>query len=465
MSAADGPRPPAKARLPKVALVGRPNVGKSSLFNRLLGRREAIVLDRPGVTRDRIERAGRLATRTVLFQDTGGIVPEADEELLRQVTRQALVAIREANVVVLVIDGRAGVTPLDLAIAEILRPAGVPALVAVNKIDTPAREPEAADAWSLGLGEPWPVSAEHGYGVDALAEAVESLLPPLHAGAPSGDDALDNQDRPDPSVELHVAIVGRPNVGKSSLVNRLAGEERVTVSPVPGTTRDAVDVLLTRDGRRYRLVDTAGLRRRSRTESPDEEVGILLTRRRIARCHVAVLVLDAMMGPTTQDASIAGEIHEAGRPLVLAFNKWDLVENPEERIKALDRDIDRRLAFVSAAPRITVSAVTGQRAFKVLDTCRDVATAASRKVSTSELNRFLIATMGELLEGGGSAPTRTLYITQTGTLPPRFVVFCRDAARIDAGFRRFVERRVREAFGFGPTPIVLEFRSSRGRGQ
>lgn len=447
----------AKNRLPRVALVGRPNVGKSSLFNRLLGRREAIVLDRPGVTRDRIERTCRLAQRVVLLQDTGGIVPEADEELLRQVTRQAMQAIEDADVIVLVVDGRAGVTPLDETIAGLLRPAGVPVFVALNKADTLARETDTAEGWSLGLGEPWPVSAEHGLGVDALAEAIEAVLPPGEPGTP-GADAFD--ERPDPEVELQVAIVGRPNVGKSSLVNRLAGAERVTVSAVPGTTRDAVDVVLVRDGRKFRLVDTAGLRRRGKTESQDEAVGIIMARRRLARAHVAVLVLDATAGPTTTDASIAGEIHDAGRPLVLALNKWDLVENPEARIKELAALLDRRLGFVVEAPRVSVSALTGQRAFRLLDECRAVARAASRKVTTSELNRFLASTMGDLLAGRGSAP-RALYITQSGVLPPRFIVFCRDVSRIDPAFRRFIEGRLRVAFGFGPTPILLDFRSSR----
>ncbi len=450
------PRRPS-VRLPRVALVGRPNVGKSSLFNRLLGRREAIVLDRPGVTRDRIERVARLASRNVLLQDTGGIVPEADQELLRQVTRQALAAVEEAAVVVLVIDGRAGVTALDAAVADILRPAGVPVLLAVNKIDTPAHEAEIADAWRLGLGEPQAVSAEHGLGIEELADAVEALLP---AAAPGQVDEPPGDERPDPEQELHVAIVGRPNVGKSSLVNRLAGVERVTVSAVPGTTRDAVDVLLTREGRRFRLIDTAGLRRQSRTESTDEVVGIMISRRRIERCHIAILVLDATMGPTTQDASIAGEIHAAGRPVVLALNKWDLVPDPAARVKLLGRDLDRRLTFLGDAPRITVSALEGQRAFKLLDAARDLAVKAARRVTTSELNRFVGEITAELRSGGTSGP-RILYATQSGVLPPRFVVFCRDAEAVEPPFRRFVERRLREGFDFGATPIVLDFRSTR----
>ncbi len=445
------------ARLPRVAIVGRPNVGKSSLFNRLLGRREAIVLDRPGVTRDRIERACRLVDRVVLLEDTGGIVPDSSEELLREVTRQALNAVGSADVVVLIIDGREGPTALDMAVVEVLRPASAPVVLAVNKLDDPERRTEALDAWRLGLGPPWPISAEQGLGVEELAEAIEALLPPPRPGEATFD--LETE-RPDPAVELQVAIVGRPNVGKSSIVNRLAGAERVTVSSRPGTTRDAVDVLLTRHGERYRLVDTAGLRRRSRVETPDESVGILLTRRRISRCHVAVLVLDAAAGVTTQDASIAGEINEAGRPLVLALNKWDLVENPDQRFRDLARDLDRRLAFVENAPRATVSAKTGVRVFKLLDLCRDVIRAAGRRVPTAELNRFLAATMGERFAGGAGGP-RTLYITQTGVLPPRFVVFCRDPSQVDAGFRRFLERRIREAFQFDGSPIRLDFRPSR----
>ena len=446
-------------RLPCVALVGRPNVGKSSLFNRLLGRREAIVLDRPGVTRDRLERICRLDKRAVVLFDTGGIVPDADEELSRQVTRQAMAAVAEADVIVLLIDGRAGATALDHAIADILKPAGLPTIVAVNKVDTPARGGDVADAWRLGLGEPLAVSAEHGLGVEDLASAIEALLPP---GPPDAERA-DEDERPDPERELLVAVVGRPNVGKSSLVNRLAGEERVTVSSQPGTTRDAVDVVLTRDGRRFRLVDTAGLRRRTKAETQDEAVGIIVARRRIARAHVAVLVLDAVMGPTTQDASIAGEITEAGRPLVVAFNKWDLVQNPEERVKELEREMERRFAFLEAAPKLTISALTGQRAFKVLDLAREAATAACRRVATSELNRFLARAMAELIAGKGGTGPKTLYITQTGTLPPRFVVFCRDPEKIDDAFTRYLERRLREEFDFGPTPVLVEFRSSRKR--
>lgn len=457
MSENDGSAPITRKRLPRVALVGRPNVGKSSLFNRLLGKREAIVHDRPGVTRDRLERVCRFKDRVVLLQDTGGILPETEEPLFQQVTRQALTAIEEADVIVLLIDGRAGVTPLDQQVADILRPAGTPVVLVTNKIDEGRLESLIHDAWRLGLGEPFPVSAEHGGGIEPLTEAVEALLPEAPPDEPGLEDLL---DRPDPSEELQVAIIGRPNVGKSSLVNRLAGEERVTVSPVPGTTRDAVDVVLSRDGRRFRLVDTAGLRRRSRTESPDEAVGILLTRRRIARCHVAVMVLDATLGPTTQDASIAGEVYEAGRPVVLALNKWDLVENPEVRVKELYSQIDRRMAFLADAPRITISALSGQRAFKVLDTCGVVAEAASRKLTTAEINRWLPRAWHDYSSQGPST-SRAMYGTQTGTLPPRFVFFVRDPERIQQSFRRYLERRLREDFQLGPTPVVLDFRPSR----
>jgi GTP-binding protein len=444
-----------------VAIVGRPNVGKSSLFNRLLRRREAIVLDRPGVTRDRLEREGRLATRAVLLIDTGGIIPHSEDDLYKQVSRQALAALDAADAILLVIDARAGVTPLDEQIAEILRRATVPVVLVANKVDGEAQEALVHDGWRIGLGEPLAVSAETGRGVEEMADRVEALLPPPVEGEgarlTSAEEGL-----PDPREELCVAVVGRPNVGKSSLVNRLAGEERVTVSPVPGTTRDAVDVLLRRDGNRIRLVDTAGIRRRAKVETRDESVGILMTRRRLARSHVAIFVVDAVQGITSGDVAIAGEILETGRPMVLAFNKWDLVADAEARIGELDLEIERRLAFAPKVPRVTVSAISGQRAFKLLDLAREQALAATRRIPTSELNRFLERSLAELLAGGGST-TRMLYVTQTGTLPPRFAIFCREPEQVDPATRRYLENRLREEFDLGPVPVVVDLKLSPRR--
>ncbi|MBP7148017.1 MAG: ribosome biogenesis GTPase Der [Acidobacteria bacterium] len=442
--------------LPRVAIVGRPNVGKSSLFNRLLGRREAIVLDRPGVTRDRIERPCQLDGGWVLLQDTGGIVPGAEEDLLRQVSQQAVAAVEQADLLLLLVDGRAGITPLDLEIARRLRSATAPVLLVVNKIDTAAHEALLGEAWQLGLGEPLPISAEAGLGIVELVERIRELLGPA-AEAPDAPDGL-----PDPAQELSVAIVGRPNVGKSSLVNRLAGEERVTVSSVPGTTRDAVDVILVREGQRVRLVDTAGLRKRARVEAKDEAVGIIMTRRRLERSHVAVLVIDATAGLTSGDVGIAGEILRLARPMVLAINKWDLVEDPETRAREFDRLVERRLAFLADVPKVTVSAVTGQRAFRLLDACRGLATNAMRRISTAELNRFLGGTLAERIAGAGSAP-KMLYMTQTGVMPPRFLVFCRDPEAVPASLRRHLEARLKEAFGLGPIPVRIDFRTSPRR--
>ncbi len=458
-------RPGSRPRLPRVALVGRPNVGKSSLFNRLLGSREAIVHDRPGVTRDRIEREGTIEGHRVILEDTGGLVPESGEELQRAVSEQALAALGEADLLVLVVDGRAGVTPLDEEIAALLRRRAEHVIVAVNKIDVPRVRDLAAEAWSLGLGEPVPVSAEHGLGVDRLAREIVSRIAARPAAASGEGEAGDEAGSTgfDPEGELAIAVVGRPNVGKSSLVNRLAGAPRVTVSPVPGTTRDAIDVLLVRDGLRYRLVDTAGLRRRGRVADRDESVGILLARRRIERSDIAVLVLDAVAGVTTGDVSIAGEIEAAGRPLVLAFNKWDLVENPDARARELDDAVRRRLAFLPGPPVVRLSALHGQRAFRVLDRCRDLARRGARRVPTGELNRFVADLAARLRDAGTGAP-KIFYVTQVGVFPPRFLAFARRAHRIEPSFRRHLERRLREAFDLGPVPVRLEFREPPRRG-
>lgn len=442
---------------PRVAIAGRPNVGKSSLFNRLVRRREAIVHDAPGVTRDRLERRCELGGLEYRLWDSGGLLPRADETLTENVSRQARAAIDEADLILLLIDGRAGVTPVDEQLAEMLHGSGKPVLLVVNKIDLDMHEPLAAEAWQLGLGEPLPVSAEHGRGVDRLVDAIVDALP---GAAPAEDPAADR--RPDPEEELQLAIVGRPNVGKSSIVNRLAGQERITVSPEPGTTRDAVDVVLKRHGRRFRLVDTAGLRRRTKVARRDEAIGILLSRRRLERCHVAVLVIDASMGVTSQDVAIAGQIAEMHRPLVLALNKWDLVERPEEAIVEVTDTLARRMKFVHFAPRVTVSALTGRRAPKLLDASVEVVQAASRRISTADLNRFLQASRRELASAGTAAP-KSLYITQTGILPPRFVVFARHRERASDGYVRYLENRLRDAFDFGPTPVVVDLRVDEGR--
>lgn len=446
-------------KLPKVAIVGRPNVGKSTLFNRILGRREAIVLDRPGVTRDRLERICRLDTRVVRLEDTGGILPDAEEELFREVTRQAMVAIEDADVVVFVTDARSGVTPLDERVAESLRTGGKPVVVVANKVDVAEHEPQALDAWRLGLGEPVGVSAEHGRALEHLLEEIESRLPDARAGEEAFLD-FDFEALPDPEVEVHVAIVGRPNVGKSSLVNRLLGNERVTVSAKPGTTRDAIDVPLLRNGRRFVLVDTAGIRRNARVETRDESIGILMTRRRLARAHVAIIVVDAVLGVTSQDQAVVGEVIDARRPFVIALNKWDLVLRPEEAVKELDRLMERKLAFAPSAPRVTISALDGQRVFKLLDIARELVAEANVKIPTAELNRVLRASVEQQQADGGSAPS-ALYITQIGTLPPLFAVFCRDPKRVPESFRRFVEGRIRAAFGLERVPVSVLFKDSR----
>ena len=449
-----------RQRLPAVAIVGRPNVGKSTLFNRLLGRREAIVLNRPGVTRDRIERIWSERGRTILLVDTGGLVPDDGDELVREVTRQALEATRDADVVLFTIDGRAGVTPLDRAIAGILRPVADRVVLIVNKIDVEAQQALVGEAWGLGLGEPIPTSAEHARGVEEVVEAVLARLPPrteAEDDPPGGAAGL-----PDPAGELHVAVLGRPNVGKSSLVNRLCGQDRAAVSTRPGTTRDVVDVRIVRDGRRFCLVDTAGIRRRPRVETRDESIGILLTRRRLARCHAAILVIDATAGVTSQDQAIAGEIAREGRPMVIALNKWDLVEHPEARKAELDALVARRLGFVAQAPRMTVSAASGQRAFKLLDRLVPLVELAATRVPTAALNRFVEELLSQQAAAGGDTP-KLFYMTQIGVLPPRFAIFCRDPRRIGTSFRRFIESRLADRFGYESVPVRVSFRAAPRR--
>lgn len=446
-----------------MALVGRPNVGKSSLFNRVLGRREAIVLDRPGVTRDRIERIVRLEKYSVTLVDTGGLVPDAPDELLREVSRQARVAIEQADVVVLVLDARQGTTSLDDALAAELRPAAGRVLIAMNKCDTQGTAALGHEGWRLGLGEPIAVSAEHAIGIDNLIEAIEARLAENGVPVQPTIDADDTERLPDPGAQLQIAIVGRPNVGKSSLINFLVGKPRVSVSAEPGTTRDAIDVPLTRNGRRFMLVDTAGMRRQAKASGQDEAVGILMTRRRLRRSHVAIQLIDASVGLTSGDVAIAGEIQSAARPMILGLNKWDLVEDPTRRTAELENQIATRLRFLPPdLRRITLSSQTGQRSFKLIDMAAELADLAGRKIGTPELNRFLSSATARFISEGGKL-SKLLYITQTGTSPPKFTIFCRHVARVSDSDKRFLENQLRSAFGLGPVPVLVELRESPRR--
>ncbi len=431
----------------RVALVGPPNAGKSTLFNRLIGSRRALVTDIPGTTRDRLYGSVKGGIRPFLLCDTGGVTPGAADGMSAAIRRQTEEAIREAAVLVLVADGRRGLSPLDSEVAALLHRSGKPLILAVNKIDRPAQEPGSAEFAALGIEALIPVSAEHDRGIDELLVAIDGALEQTGAShAPPAE-----------GEEIRVAIVGRPNVGKSSLLNRFAREERMTVSDIPGTTRDSVDTLLEREGRRYRIIDTAGLRRRGRLAELPERLASMAARRAIESADVVALVLDASVPIGAQDQAIAGLASENQRPLLLLANKWDLVPDPEAFTKSLGAEIARRFRFAREAPLLTLSAKTGQRAEKFFDIVSRVDRAARQRIPTPELNRFL---RREIETGRGP---NLLYMTQTGTRPPAFVVFTHDASRVHFSLRRRLENRLREEFGLGPTPVALRFRSRRPR--
>ena len=438
--------------LPVVAVVGRPNVGKSTLVNRFLGRREAVVEDVPGVTRDRVAYDAAWSGRRFTLVDTGGWDPEA-EGMAARITAQAEVAAAAADVVVFVVDSTVGATDSDEDVVRVLRRAGKPVVLAANKVDGPTAEADAAALWSLGLGEPHPVSALHGRGSGDLLDAVLEALP--DAPAETFDVAEGGPRR--------VAIVGKPNVGKSSLLNRLAGEDRVLVDPVAGTTVDPVDELVVLGGRTWRFVDTAGIRRRVREASGAEYFASLRTAAALERCEVAVVLIDASEPMSEQDLRIVSTVVDAGRALVLAYNKWDLVD--EDRRLMLDREIDRQLIRVTWAPRVNVSARTGRHAERLVPAIDTALAGWETRVPTARLNAFL----GQLVAAhphplrGGKQP-RILFATQADTRPPRFVLFT--TGFLEPSYRRFVERRLREEFGFAGTPIEISMRirEKRSRG-
>jgi len=438
--------------LPLVAIVGAPNVGKSTLFNRLVQSRRAIVTDEPGVTRDRLYgevRRGPLPFRIV---DTGGLTPNNAAPFAAEIEQQADNAMGEASCLMFVIDARAGITAIDHEVAESLRKRGLPILLVANKVEGPKVEARVHELYELGLGDPIAVSSEHGLGIDDLLTRIEQSLAE-HTVPASSEDGV--EPRP-----LSVAIVGRPNVGKSSLLNRLVGEERVLVSEIPGTTRDSIDTLLDTGERRYRLIDTAGIRRRGRVQRRAERFSVARARKNIDRCDIAILVLDANEPFGAQDAHIAGYVIDAYKPLVVAVNKWDLIEGREEEAKRWRAEVSHRLRFVKEAPMVLISAKTGQRVARVLEHADELHASAAIEVPTPEVNRWL-QDVGRRPANAGPGAPRLLYATQTGTHPPSFLLFCSDPSKIHFSFRRQLDNSLRERFAFGGAPIRLEFRSRR----
>ena len=439
-----GGTPESSLPVPVLAVVGRPNVGKSTLVNRFLGRREAVVEDVPGVTRDRVSYDAIWRGRRFTVVDTGGWEHDA-RGLAARVAAQAQVAVAAADAVLLVVDATVGATDTDDAVARVLRRAGKPVVVAANKVDDARTEAEAASLWSLGLGEPVPVSALHGRGSGDLLDAVLAALP----AQPVGDGDLDD------AGPWRVALVGRPNVGKSSLLNRLAGEDRAIVDAVAGTTRDPVDTLVELGEETWRFVDTAGLRRRVREAVGAEYYSSLRTQAAIDAAQVAVVLLDASVPLSEQDQRVIAAVVDSGRALVLAMNKWDLLD--EDRRLRLEQEAERDLGRVSWAPRVNVSAQTGRGVDKLAGAMRAALAGWTQRVPTGPLNNWL----GEITAAtpppprGGRAP-RILFATQADVRPPRFVLFT--TGFLEAGYRRFIERRLRETFGFAGSPVEISVR-------
>ncbi|MFO1537755.1 MAG: ribosome biogenesis GTPase Der [Actinomycetota bacterium] len=440
---------------PVVAVVGRPNVGKSTLVNRIVGGRRAIVEEKPGVTRDRKELVGEWNGRTFTVVDTGGWLPDGTPTddpvaLTAQVSRQAERAMRNADVVVLVVDAVVGITEEDGRVARLLRTAERPVLVAVNKVDDTRREPDIWAFARLGLGDPYPVSALHGRGSGDLLDAVTAALPPEPPDA-----------EPDPEPEaFSVAIVGRPNVGKSTLFNRLVGDERSVVHDLPGTTRDSIDTLVETEDGALRFVDTAGMRRRSRIDEPTEYYGLVRALESVDRADAALLVIDATDGVTHQDQRLAERVDAAGTAVVIVLNKWDLVTDADERARVLV-DVADRLAFLGYAPVLKVSALTGKNAQRILPALRQAEEAYHARIPTAALNRL----MQEAQQQHPPPPVRRhrpriLYATQGATDPPTFTIFA--SHELPEHYMRYLERRIREAFALGPTPIKLRVRRRSG---
>ncbi len=439
---------------PVVVIVGRPNVGKSTLFNRLTGSRRALVHDLPGVTRDRIVgEARRPGGGVVTVVDTGGLLMEDEDRFIPLIRSQAEAALDTADAIIFLLDGEAGVIPEDRELANYLRARRAAVVPVVNKADRKLAELQAHEFHVLGFGEPVLVSAEHGTGIQDLWEALEVHLPPAAPEAGEGEEEADG------GGEARVAIVGRPNVGKSSLLNRLAGEERVLVSEVPGTTRDAVDVVLEVDGARMRFVDTAGIRRKGKTDKGPEVLSVVMARRQLERSHLSLVLLDATRGVTSQDAHVAGYAWESGRGVILVVNKWDLVPDRGSSREKLEAEIGRKLKFLHHAPRVFLSARTGEGVHKLWPLIRQVYAGTVLKATTSELNRVLRqAWERRPPPSKRRKEAKLFYATQVGILPPRFVLFTNLASAPHFSYVRHMENVLRDAFGLAGVPIRVMIR-------
>jgi GTP-binding protein len=446
------------ARLPVVAIIGRPNVGKSTLFNRMIGARRSIVGDLPGITRDRIYGEAEWQGRAFRLIDTGGIVPDDEAVIPMNIFKQARAAIDEAGLLLFIVDVRDGISPLDEELARILRTLNKPILVVANKADTARTADHAAEFHRFGFADVFPVSAEHGAGMGDLLDAVIERLPPI----PDVDLRIAE------TREINVAIIGRPNVGKSSLINKLLGQERVIVSPIPGTTRDAVDSVCQttdEDGSmlRLRLIDTAGMRRKGKTSEMAEKLSVVMARKHSERADVVLLLIDAIEGVTALDAHIAGYAHEAGRSIIIVVNKWDVIEKDTYTVNEYEGKIRDAMKFLDYAPIVFLSALTGQRVMKLPALIAKANRARNLRIPTGELNQFFHEHLEQPKATISSrSKLKVLYLTQAGTRPPTFVLFTTGTkTRIHFSYERYLINRLRESFDFFATPIRIKQRNKK----
>ena len=432
---------------PVIAIVGRPNVGKSALFNKLLGKRLAIVEDTPGVTRDRLYGETDWNGRTFTLVDTGGMEPKTDEQILVSTREQARVAMENATVIVFVTDIRSGITATDQDIAELLQKSGKPVVLAVNKMDaTGPANPDFYEFYNLGLGDPVAVSALHGHGTGDLLDACLSYFPP-------------EGEAEEESGAIRVAVIGKPNAGKSSLINRILGEERVIVSETAGTTRDAIDSRFENEQGAFVFIDTAGIRRKAKVEEAVERYSVLRAAMAVERSDVCLILIDAAEGVTEQDTKVAGMAHEAGKASIIVVNKWDLIEKDSKTMENMRRDVRNALAFMAYAPILFLSAKTGQRVNKLFAAIVRADAQAATRITTGMLNSTLADAQSRL-----QPPTdrgrrlKIYYMTQVGVRPPHFVAFCNDAKLFHFSYRRYLENRIRDTFGLEGTPVILSVR-------
>ena len=430
--------------LPLIAIVGRPNIGKSTLFNRLIGERRSIVTDEPGITRDRIYGTVDWHGRTYEIVDTGGIVPGEETEIPKRIFEQAQIAIESAAVIFLVVDGRTSITAPDQELARLLRRTGKPLFLVVNKIDSAKQTAEVSEFYRLGIDHVFPISAEHGRGITELLDGVAISIP-----APE-------EPEEEATGEIRVAIIGRPNVGKSTLLNKLVGHERAMVSPIAGTTRDAVDSVVKHEDLTIRFVDTAGIRRKGKTELRAEKLSVIMARRHLERSDVAILVIDGVEGVTALDAHIGGYAHEAGRSVIIAVNKWDAVQKTHRVTADYETEIREKLKFISFAPIVFISAKTGQRVQKLYGIINEVHKARFVRIPTRDLNEFL--KQETLARGGLPSDVKIRYIAQVKVNPPTFVMFSNKVKKLHFSFERFIENRIRERFPFPGTPLIIKQR-------